>query len=99
MSAADLRHWAAGATKTLNAAGVTATPGAAPHLAHRGSTWVSIASSRGCGRLIRDDDGSSRSSAHRYSDGASLVDTRAPTTTRDQLDALVRCLASNPRPC
>ena len=78
----------------LGTVGVTATYGAAPHLAHRGPTWVSLASDRGSGRLVRHDDGSTRSSAHRYADGASLVDSRGLTTTHEQLDTLVRCLAT-----
>ena len=93
MSARDLRDWAARAGADLDDVGVVVTHGAAPRLAHEGSTWVSLSSSRGSGRLVRAADGSSHSRAHRYSDGATLLDDRAPTTERAQLDTLVRHLS------
>ena len=94
MSARDLRSWAADAASALGRLGVTATHGAGPDLAQRGSSWVSLSSSRGSGRLVRAADGSTRCTAHRHADGASLVDTQAATTTREQLDTLVRSLAN-----
>ena len=58
-----------------------------------GPTWISLTSPRAYGRLIRNSDGSSQSSAYRTSDGRALLVEQHETTTAAQLDDLVGALS------
>lgn len=92
MSARDLRDWLTRAAPALAALGVNAHHGAAPRLVADGASWISFSSRAGSGRLVRAIDGSSESRAHRYSDGGNLIDSRATSTTEDQLETMMQAL-------
>ena len=95
MTAGDMKTWLARSAETLRNAGVTAYLGRGPNLGRGdGATWISFSSRVGAARLVRDGDGSSHRSAHRYLDGAALVDEQDTTTSSDQLDALVQALTA-----
>lgn len=88
MSARDLGDWCTHARPALAKRRITALHGRGPRLVTDGATWISLSSPWGCGRLVRAADGSSRSTAHRYRDGASVVDSRSRITTEEQLELL-----------
>ena len=92
MSARDLSDWLADAGPALAAMGISATYGVGPRLVADGPTWISFSSRSGSGRLVRAADGSSYSTAHRYKDGATVIDSRSPTTTAEQLESLTHGL-------
>ena len=92
MTARDLSDWLTDAGPSLAAMRVSATHGVAPRLVYDGPTWISFSSPWGSGRLVRAADGSSQSTAHRYRDGATVIDSRSPTTTEAQLESLIHSL-------
>ena len=97
LSAAELGQWLRDASPTLLDRRISAVLGSGPRLTEDGATWISFSSSFGHGRLVRSNDGSSRTTARRNEDGERLFDDHAPTTTTDQLDDLVRAL-TGPEP-
>jgi hypothetical protein len=93
-----MKTWLARRAEMLRTAGVTAHLGRAPNLGRgAGATWISFTSPVGAARLVREGDGSSHWSAHRYLDGAATVDDHGDTTSSAQLDALVQALTAAPR--
>jgi hypothetical protein len=60
-------------------------------------TWISLTSSWAYGRIIRNGDGSSDSSAYRVSDGRTLILEHHATTTPAHLDDLLQALTPPPR--
>ena len=94
LSAAELRQWLRDESPALLDRRITAVLGCGPRLTDDGATWISFSSGVGHGRLVRDNDGSSRVTARRNEDGERLLDESAPTTTSDQLDGLVQALTA-----
>jgi hypothetical protein len=92
LSARDLAEWLARAGPALASKRISAVHGRGPRLVADGATWISLSSPWGCGRLVRAADGSSRSTAHRYSDGATVIESQARTTTEEQLERLTDSL-------
>jgi len=92
LSARDLGDWLARAGPALASRRVSAVHGRGPRLVNDGATWISLSSTWGCGRLVRAADGSSRSTAHRYSDGATVIESQSGTTTEEQLETLTDCV-------
>ena len=92
MSARDLSDWLIQAGPALANMRISATHSAGPRLVSDGQTWISFSSQWGSGRLVRAADGSSYSTAHRYKDGATVIDSRSATTTEEQLESLTHGL-------
>ncbi len=92
MSARDLRDWFTGAQPALSDVGISCVHGIGPRLVEDGSTWISFSSRWGSGRLVRTNDGRSESRARRYADGVTVVNSKAETTTEQQLDTLTAAL-------
>jgi hypothetical protein len=92
LSARDLGDWLTRAGPALDSMEISAVHGRGPRLVADGATWISLSSPWGCGRLVRAADGSSRSTAHRYSDGATVIESRSTTTTEAQLERLTDSL-------
>jgi len=95
LSAADLAQWLRDASPSLLERRISAVLGRGPRLTEDGATWISFSSGVGHGRLVRDTDGSSSTTARRNDDGVRLLDTHAPTTTSAQLDDLVQVLTAS----
>ena len=93
MSRRDVEQWLLGAADVLASLGVRGVLGLSPDLPAGGSSsWISFASALGCGRVVRRDDGSCFSDAHRHADGSVLVDRSSPVTTTAELAAVVHAL-------
>jgi hypothetical protein len=92
LSARDLGDWLTRAGPALATRRISAVHGRGPRLVADGATWISLSSPWGCGRLVRAADGSSQSTAHRYSDGATVIESRSTTTTEEQLERLIDSL-------
>ena len=92
LSAADLGQWLKDASPALLEHRISAVLGRGPRLTEDGATWISFSSGFGHGRLVRDVDGSSTTTARRNHDGERILDDHADTTTADQLEGLVRAL-------
>lgn len=94
LSASELAQWLRDTSPSLLDRRISAVLGRGPRLTTPGATWISFSSAVGHGRLVREVDGSSTVTARRNHDGERLLETTAPTTTADQLDALVAALAA-----
>lgn len=96
LSARDLIDWLRGAEPELNELGITATHAAGAKMASGAASWISFSSRHGSARVVRAEDGSCRSTAHRYADGASVLDTTSPSTTIDDLRAVASAIGEVP---
>lgn len=96
LTAGDLVDWLHGAERDLNERGITATHAAGAKMATGTASWISFSSRHGSGRVVRAADGSSHSTAQRYADGASVLDSCAPSTSVDDLLAVVSAVGSPP---
>lgn len=92
MTERELRDWLVAAAPRLADAGIDAIHGAGPRLTADGASWISFSSRWGSGRLVREADGSSHMTGHRYALGATPIDSRSATTTTEQLESLASAL-------
>ncbi|MGD9750362.1 MAG: hypothetical protein AB7W59_05120 [Acidimicrobiia bacterium] len=94
LSAQDLADWLDAQAAALGEERIAASLGR--RIARPGQdpvVWISLNSEWATGRLIRNSDGSAESRAHRFVDGAVLVDEHQPSVGVAQLEELVRACA------
>jgi hypothetical protein len=94
LSATEFQHLARRAEPLLDRVGAAAESGSTMRTGRRrGPTWISVASPRGHGRIIRHPDGSFESSAHRSADGALVLDVRGDAVQVTDFDDLVAAVS------
>jgi hypothetical protein len=94
LSAAEFERLARSAAPLLYRVGASAESGSTMRLGRRrGPTWISVASPRGHGRIIRHPDGSFVSSAHRSADGGLVLDARGDAVRAADFDDLVAAVS------
>jgi hypothetical protein len=94
LSARAFKHLRDEAAATLSACGIAGVFGwTTGSRRNPGPTWISLTSPRAYGRLVRNSDGSSQSSAYRTSDGRALLVEQNETTTAAHFDDLVRSMS------
>lgn len=95
MSAVDMQRWLVESGADLAAVGVRGVFGRAPRTGGGPpSSWISLQSNVGAGRLVRADDGTCSSHARRHADGIEHLHRSAGVTTSAEFGALVAALAS-----